>query len=72
MASREGLPALITEAVLAGANRALSRAVQQEEETNALKAGGAWVQKCRTRSSSGLFNLFLILRSKLSGPNYTG
>ena len=54
MASREGLPALITEAVLAGANHALSCAVQQEEETNALKAGGAWVQKCRKKNMNKL------------------
>lgn len=42
-------PPLVTEAVLAAANRALSHAVQQEEDTNTLEAGGGRVQKCRKK-----------------------
>lgn len=47
--SQGRFPPLVTEAVLAGANRALSHAVQQEEDTNTLEAGGGRVQKCRKK-----------------------
>lgn len=43
--SQGRFPPLVTEAVLAGANLALPHAVQQEEDTNMLEAGGGRGQK---------------------------
>ena len=50
MAPRESFPLPITEVVLGGVNCALLSAVQQKEESNMLKVGGGWVEKCRKKN----------------------